>query len=266
MALPSGLLEGCRPEAAPRSGGMVIDSIGLQLYTVRDLMAEDVPETLAAVAAIGYHEVEFAGYFDQDPAAIRSWLDAAGLSALSAHVMPEDWGPVFEAAAVMGHQYLVVPWLNPDQRQTLDDYRRVADSFNETGLAVREAGFQFVYHNHDFEFRPMEGRIPFEVLLEETDPELVQIQLDLFWAVDGGADPQAYLAAYPGRYPSVHVKDRTSDGTMVDVGQGAMDFAAILAQADQAGVEYYFVEHDNPEDSLRSIRQSYLNLAGLELG
>jgi sugar phosphate isomerase/epimerase len=235
-------------------------AVGVQLYTVRDLMAEDVAGTLAAVAGIGYREVEFAGYFNQDPHAIRSWLDAEGLTAPSAHFHVEDWEPAFEVATILGHRYLVDPWIAPDKRETLDDYRRVAETFNEIGLQAQAAGFQFAYHNHDFEFQPMDGQIPFDVLLAETDPDLVQIQLDLFWTTHGGGDPLEYFAAYPGRYPSVHVKDRSPDGTMVDVGRGAIDFPAIFADAEAAGVEHYFVEHDSPDDSLESIRRSYAHL------
>jgi len=258
LALPPSLLAGCRSEASPTG---TVPPIGVQLYTVRDLMAADMPGTLSSVAAIGYREVEFAGYFDQDPYAIRSWLDAEGLAAPSAHIHVEDWEPVFEEAAILGHTYLVDPWIEPAKRETLDDYRRVAEAFNEIGLQARSAGFQFAYHNHDFEFEPMEGRIPFDVLLEETDPDLVQIQLDLFWTVHGGGDPLAYFAAYPGRYPSVHVKDRQADGTMVDVGRGDIDFAAIVARAEAAGVHHYFVEHDDPDDPLASIAASYQYLA-----
>ena len=258
LALPSSILQACRAEPAPVVGG--IDPIGVQLYTIRDLVRDDMAGALSSVAEIGYREVEFAGYFDHDPVEIRSWLDGAGLTAPAAHVFPlevNDLGPVLESASVLGHRYLVVPWIPSEQRQTLDGYRRVAERFNTVALAVREAGLQFAYHNHDFEFEPMDGQIPFDVLLEETDPDLVQIELDLFWIVNGGGDPVDYFSCYPGRYPLVHVKDRLADGTMVDVGQGAIDFPAILAHSEEAGIEHYFVEHDRPEDPLESIRESY---------
>jgi sugar phosphate isomerase/epimerase len=263
LALPSSILQACRPESVPVSAGL--DPIGVQLYTIRDLVREDMAGALAAVADIGYGEVEFAGYFDNNPVEIRAWLDDAGLTAPAAHVMlaPETLESTLEDAAVLGHRYLVVPWIPPDMRQTLDDYRRVAEGFNEVGLTVREAGFQLAYHNHDFEFEPMDGQVPFDILLEETDTDLVQIELDLFWLTHGGGDPFDYFARYPGRYPMVHVKDRLADGTMVDVGDGAIDFPAIFADSKEAGIKHYFVEHDQPEEPLESIRRSYAHLADI---
>ncbi len=257
LALPSSLLQGCRAEPARESVGL--GPIGVQLYTIRDLVRADMAGALAAVSEIGFKEVEFAGYFDHDPKDIRSWLEAAGLTAPAAHVSldPEHIGAQLEIASVLGHSYLVIPWIPPEKRQTLDDYHRVAEEFSEIALKVFEAGFQFAYHNHDFEFEPIDGQVPFDILLDYTDPELVQIELDLFWIAHGGGDPLDYFARYPGRYPMVHVKDRMPDGTMVDVGQGAVDFQAILGQSIEAGIKHYFVEHDQPEEPLESIRQSF---------
>ena len=257
LALPSSLLQGCRAEPAPESAGL--GPIGVQLYTIRDLVRQDMASALAAVGEIGYREVEFAGYFDHDPKDIRSWLDSAGLTAPAAHVSldPEHIDSQLEIASVLGHSYLVIPWIPPEKRQTLDDYHRVAEEFSEIALTVFEAGFEFAYHNHDFEFEPIDGQVPFDILLDDTDPDLVQIELDLFWIIHGGGDPFDYFARYPGRYPLVHVKDRMPDGTMVDVGQGAVDFQAILGRNTEAGIKHYFVEHDRPEAPMESIRQSF---------
>ena len=266
-SLPASLVGACNAsDAAPSNP--TLDPIGLQLYTVRDRMAVDVSGTLAAVAEIGYREVEFAGYFDHSPADVRAWLDATGLTAPSAHVpfeVVDGWegGDWLEVATVLGHQYLVVPWIPPDRRQSLDDYRRLANTFNQLGAAANDAGIQFAYHNHDFEFGSLDGGVPFDVLLEETDPDLVRFQMDVFWTVNGGADPLRYFARYPGRFPSVHLKDRTVDGEMVDVGQGVIDFPAVMAVSHEAGIEHYFVEHDQPADSLASVRRSYDYLAGV---
>jgi sugar phosphate isomerase/epimerase len=266
LALPPSMLQACRAESAPVAGG--VHPIGVQLYTIRDLVRDDMAGALAAVAEIGYQEVEFAGYFGNDPVEIRSWLDGAGLTAPAAHVMlaPETLESTLDDASVLGHRYLVVPWIPPDMRQTLDDYRRMAEGFNEVGLALREADFQLAYHNHDFEFEPMDSQVPFDVLLEETDPDLVQIELDLFWVTNGGGNPLDYFARYPGRYPLVHVKDRLADGTMVDVGDGAIDFTAIFANSEEAGIEHYFVEHDQPDDALESIRRSHAHLEAMMVG
>lgn len=144
-----------------------------------------------------------------------------------------------------------------ERRESLDDYREVAEQFNEMGEACRDAGLQFGYHNHDFEFETMEGTTPMDIILEETDPELVVIEMDIYWWIDGGADPLAYIERYPGRFPLCHVKDRTADGEMVDVGDGAIDFAAIFERSDEAGLEHYFVEHDEPEDPMETVQRSY---------
>src|SRR6266498_2725630 len=151
--------------------------IGVQLYTVRDLLQRDFEGTLARLAAIGLREVEFAGYYGRSPQAVRAALDTAGLDAPSAHVPIEaarnDWPRVLEAAHVARHQYLVVAWLPEEERRTLDGYRAAADLFNRAGEQARAAGIRFAYHNHDYEFTRMEGRIPYDVLFERCDPRHV---------------------------------------------------------------------------------------------
>lgn len=257
----------------PHTGSSGVDAgslsrVGLQLYTVRSLMAEDVPGTLETVAGIGYREVEFAGYFDRTPAQLRTLLDDLGLAAPSTHVGLESFRDqlpeLLDAAATLGHRYLVLPSLPPRERQSLDDYRRLADEMNRFGTACRAAGVRFGYHNHDFEFERIDGEVPFDVLLAHTDPELVAFELDLFWTIHAGSDPLAYFEAHPGRFHLCHVKDRTADGEMVDVGAGVIDFSGIFARSEQAGLIHYFVEHDSPADPVASIRASYTHLSGLE--
>ncbi len=237
-----------------------LERVGIQLYTLRGLMQQDVARTLAAVAEIGYSEVEFAGYFDHPPQRIRELLDAHGLRAPAAHVgIPEvgdGWERVLDTAEQIGHRYVVTPWI-PKEQRTAEGYQRLAELFNQAGTAARARGLTFAYHNHDFEFAPMGGRVPFDVLLDETDPELVCFELDLFWVTKGGYDPLDYMARHPGRFPLVHVKDMAADGEMVDVGQGQIDFGRIFARARQAGIRHYFVEHDDPPDPVESARRSY---------
>ncbi len=249
------------------ASGTPLDRIGLQLYTVRSLMAADMERTLAAVAGIGYREVEFAGYFGRSPAEIRRILDAEGLAAPSAHLpvsaFRDDLDATLEAASVVGHAYLVLPWIDAAEREDLDGYRRVAEQMNRIGERCRAAGVRFGYHNHDFEFSPLEGTVPYHVLLAETDPELVAMEADLYWMVNGGVDPLACFEAHPGRFELVHVKDRTPDGRMVDVGAGAINFAAIFRRAGLAGIRHAFVEHDAPADPEASIRASHEALVAL---
>lgn len=254
-------------DAGPRGAGRFArERVGLQLYTVRSLMQRDVEATLRAVAETGYREVEFAGYFDHDPAQLRALLDRLELAAPSAHVPLEllraDLDGVLGAAEAVGHRYLVCPWI-PEAERTPDGYRRIALDFNRFGAACRDRGVRFAYHNHDFEFSVVDGRPAYDLLLESTDPGLVAMELDLFWITRAGADPEAYFERHPGRFPLWHVKDMAEGGRMVDVGQGRIDFGRIFARADRAGLRHFFVEHDQPEEPLASIRQSYRYLARL---
>ena len=250
-----------------------LERTGLQLYTVRAAMAKDFDGTLARVAAIGYREVEFAGYFDHAPADVRAALDRHGLSAPSAHIgtaaaLTTDWTRVREAAQVAGHKYLVVAGLAERERRTLDDYRRVADLFNTAGESARRMGMRLAYHNHDFEFAPMARKLPYDILLERTDPALVAMQMDLFWVARAGQNPLAWFDRYPGRFEMVHVKDMdgSPERRMVDVGRGTIDFARIFASAALAGIRHFFVEHDDPQPpAIASAKASYDALARMQL-
>ena len=239
--------------------------IGVQLYTVRDLAKQDLAGTLRAIASIGYPEVEFAGYHGHEPAAIRGMLEEAGLAAPAAHVgldeLRQDLDRALAGADMIGHRYLIVPWVQPPT--SLDGWRRIAAEFNELGAVVRERRIQFAYHNHDFALKSIEGKVPYDLLLEECDPELVKMEMDIFWTVKGGGDPLSYFERFPGRFPLVHVKDMRDSGgarEMTEVGSGQIAFEEMFAASERAGLVYYIVEHDNPVDPLVSIRTSYDNL------
>lgn len=244
-----------------------IPRIGVQLYTVRDAMQADFEGTLARVAAIGFREVEFAGYFGRTPGQVRDVLRRYHLSAPAAHIGIEplrgDWAKALEDARVMGHRYLVVASTPDEDRRTLDDWRRVGDLFNRAGEQALRAGITLAYHNHDYEFVRLEGQLPFDVLLESTDPRYLKIEMDLFWIRKGGQEPVGYFRRWPGRFPMVHVKDMTIDGRMVDVGAGAVDWRGIFAYRRLAGIQHYFVEHDEPADPMASIAASYRYLSRL---
>ena len=246
-----------------------LEKIGLQLYTVRDQMKADFEGTLARVAEIGYKEVEFAGYFNHTPADVRAILDRHGLTAPSTHVgdtSPEAWKASLDAAKTIGHEYIVVPWIPQERRLTLDGWKRVAADFNRAAQAAHDAGLQFGYHNHDFEFPTLEGQVPYDVLLQNTDPKLVQLEIDLYWMTKAGQDPLAYFSRWPGRVPLVHVKDSAGppEHKMVDVGQGKIDWKRIFAKKDQAGIKHAFVEHDQPPHPFDDIAVSYRNQSQLE--
>ena len=242
-----------------------LERIGLQLYTVRDLMQTSVPATLEQVARVGYKEVEFAGYFGTPPGRLRRWLDDLGLSAPAAHVslLDGDLSRLLDDAAEVGHRYLVQASLPLLQRRSLDTFRRAAASLNRAGEQARTRGVAVAYHNHDFEFRPTGGIVPYDVLLAETDPALVWMEVDVYWMAKANRDPLRYFAAHGRRFRLCHLKDIDERGNITEVGQGRIDFSAILRQRDQAGLRHFFVEHDHPKDPLDSIRTSYNQLQKL---
>jgi sugar phosphate isomerase/epimerase len=261
-----GAFAASRSAFAELRGGR-IDPIGLQLYTVRQAMEADVDSTLARVAAIGYREVEFAGYFGRTPQQVSDSLRHSGLTAPSAHV-PLDatgagWEGVLEHAHRIGHRYLVVA--SVDGLTTIDDYRRIAERFNRAGETASKAGIRFGYHNHDFEFTPVEGKLPYDVLLESTDSKHVCFEMDLYWIVKGGQDPLKYFARWPGRIELVHVKDAAGPPgrQMMDVGAGTIDWRGIFARGKQAGIKHCFVEHDAARDPFASIAASFAYLEDL---
>jgi len=246
-----------------------LEKVGLQLYTVRDKMKEDFEATLGRVAEIGYKEVEFAGYFDHAPADVRAILDRHGLSAPSTHIAlgeMDAWKASLDTAKAIGHDYVVVPWIPQEKRMTLDGWKNVADVFNRAAQMAHDTGLQFAYHNHDFEFPKMDGQIPYDLLLQNTDPKLVQLEIDLYWITKAGQDPLSYFARWPGRVPLVHVKDSAGapEHKMADVGQGKIDWKRIFAKRDQAGIKHFFVEHDQPPQPFQDIAASYNYLKNLE--
>lgn len=247
-----------------------VGPIGLQLYTVRDEMKKSVPMTLARVARTGYKEVEFAGYFNHTAKEIRDQLKNTGLTAPSAHVgfpeLGQSWDKIIDDAHVVGHKYLVSPWID-DKYRTVSGYKQVAELFNKAGEATKKAGIQFAYHNHNFEFPPVDGVVPYDLLLAETDRDKVKMEMDVYWITKAGADPLAYFKKHPGRFPLLHIKDMdaTPDKGMVDVGKGVINWRAILGHRSQAGTKHIFVEHDQPKDAYASIRNSYQYLRNLNV-
>jgi sugar phosphate isomerase/epimerase len=265
-----------------------IDKVGLQLYTVRDAMRKDFAGTIAKVATTGYKEVEFAGLFDHSAADVRAILDKNGLAAPSSHVgydvVEKQWPETIAAARTIGQGYIVCPWIDEKVRKSPDGWKRVAEFFNKAGETSKASGIQFGYHNHTFEFQPdpnLGGKLPYDFLLENTDPKLVIMEMDLCWISVTGQDPVAYFKRYPGRFPLVHVKDvkkmpKVTPGKtdeflntdfekheMTEPGSGVIDWKRIFAQADEAGIKHFFVEHDNPADPFASIEASYKYLAAL---
>ena len=265
-----------------------INPIGLQLYTVRAAMKTDFAGTIAKVAATGYKEVEFAGYFNHSPRDVRELLDKNGLVSPSCHVdyptVQNKWPETLEAAKIVGHNFIICPWIDEKQRAEAGGWKRAAELFNKAGEESKKAGIQFGYHNHSFEFqedKSLGGKLPYDFLLAETDPKFVAFEMDLCWINVAGKDPLAYWDKYPGRFPLVHVKDYVKDphstssyqgatgsvkfeGHLADVGQGAINWKNLFANDAKAGIRHYFVENDDPKSAFDDIKISYNYLRDLK--
>ena len=257
--------------ASGGSGATRLQPLGVQLYTLRSEMEGRVEQTLERVAAIGYQEVEFVRslYFGHSPTEIREMLARTGLRSPAVHIQPafetDAWARILDDANEAGHEYVVVASIPQSMRADLDSWRRTAEAMTGAGERARAAGLQYAYHNHDFEFIEMDGRVPFDVFCEQSDPDLVQIELDLYWIIHGGGDPVAFFTRWPGRVPLVHVKDRTVGGEMADVGAGVIDWVELFQHIDHAGMKHFLVEHDRPDGPFRSIEASYRYLSALQI-
>jgi sugar phosphate isomerase/epimerase len=231
------------------------DQISIQLYSLRSLLEKDVPGTLSALADIGYRRVELAGTYGYSAAAFKAELDKVHIKANSTHVgLDGDVNKVIEDAKILGNQKVVHPYSNYG---TIAEWQAFADKLEAAGKAVRKAGLHAGYHNHDHEFRPIEGKRPYDVITRSTTPRNVHLEIDLFWAVTGGQDPVDLVYKNYGRVWQYHVKDRTADGGMTDPGTGTIDFAAIFRRTWHEGIQDYIVEHDQPTDPLHTAKVGY---------
>jgi len=241
---------------------------GIMLYSVRDAMGENPIKALQEVAKIGYKNVEIAGYsngkfYGMSPLEFKETLHDLGFTLISSHqgdVTLDNVDSMISAVKDAGIKYFVIP-VPPMGMFTFDPETRkmgmkgsvesLLDILNKIGKKCHEAGIKLIYHNHDFEFRPNEnGVVPIEYLLEHTDPKYVNFEIDLYWAVKAGADPNTYFEKYPGRFELWHVKDMDDQGRFAPVGTGSIDFSKILTKKKESGMEYYFVEQDMAFDGM----------------
>lgn len=247
------------------------DQISLQLYTVREHTARDMPATLRRLAEIGYTAVELAGYGGLSPQDIRVLLDDLGLRASGAHVPLDSWEKDPEAVIsdmhALGCAHAAVPIIPPERRDE-GAVAGLAESFNRWGELSRSEGVTFSYHNHAFEFAPLGETTVWDVLLRQTDPELVHLELDLYWVRYGGVDPETVLRDLGERVSLVHLKDMAEDEQRSDlpVGEGTMPWEGLLQAANAAGVVWYIAEQDNPRDAFEDVQSSLRYLRGLSEG
>ena len=248
------------------------DQISLQLYTVREQTARDLPGTLRKISEIGYPAVEFAGYGGLAPHDLKTILDDLGLRASGVHVPLDSWETnpetVLADMHALGCTHAVLPSAPPDRRGEEASVAKLAEDLNRWGELCRQEGVTFSYHNHDFEFAPLGGTTMWDVLIRETDPGVVGLELDLYWIKYAGTDPETVLRAVGDLVSLVHLKDMAPDDTLsvLPVGEGTLPWSALLEAADAAGVEWFIVEQDNPRDALEDVKTSLQYLRGLASG
>lgn len=232
----------------------ILKEFGLQLYTLRNEMPKEPVGVLKQIASFGYKQIEsyegpkgmFWGMSNTD---FKKFMDDLGMNLVASHCdIFKDFEKKTTEAAAAGMQYLVCPWIGP--QKTLDDYKKAADKFNQCGEICKKAGIRFAYHNHDYSFKPLEEQIPQSVLMTETDPSLVDFEMDIYWVVTAGENPENWLTKYPNRFRLCHIKDRTgtpdadNGKNSVDLGAGIIPFEKILKSAFNNGMKYFLVEQE----------------------
>lgn len=262
--------------------------VGIQLWTVNGPMQADAAGTLKKLRKIGYGAVESAGFGKLTAKQFRQLLDDSGLACPSAHLSfdPDNLGPAFEDAHAVGAAYatsgsldalvLAKPARDAAKRaMSLDEAKRTAELTNRIGAAAKRAGVQYVYHNHAREFADQGGgAFGYDVLLRETDPELVKFEVDCGWMIFAGHDPIAYFKKYPNRFPLIHVKDflpasdrKSGEMLGAELGHGVVDYKPIFAAAKKAGLKHYFAEQEGPfarMDELQAAQVDYDYLHSLD--
>ncbi len=224
--------------------------IGIQLYTLRDLMREDFRGTIEKVAAMGYPAVEFAGYGGMTAPQVRAMLDDLGLACAGTHEgfggLQSDLEEKIEFNKAIGNKFIICPSMPGEYRKGgLEGYKTFAAQLNTIGEKVKAAGMQFCYHNHAFEFEKADGQVLYDVLMQETDPELVKAEVDVYWVVRGGIDPVELIKRYSGRVPLLHMKDMDpADESFAPVGTGSIDLEAVAKAGKASGTVWYIVEQD----------------------
>lgn len=288
----------------------LIERIGVQFFSLPKLLEKDLEGTLKMLSNMGYKEVELygpypfstdadkkawqdlgpalgfngSGFYGRTAAQMKDLLNANNLTAPSLHVnlgtLEDRMDQLGEAAQVVGAEFVTLPAIPQERRKTLDDYKKMADTFNKIGAAAKKAGVKFAYHNHGYGLQKMNGQIPIKIILDNTDPALVFLEMDLYWTTAGGADPVEYLKTYKGRYRLMHVKDMmkkvrfSGDGSdpkqwvelfpfMTTAGNGVVDLKTILPAARANGVRHFIVEQDIVADPEVALKKSYDYLASL---
>jgi sugar phosphate isomerase/epimerase len=261
--------------------------IGIQLYTLRDVIFKDVQGTLKQVADFGYQELELFGYndgkvFGKPVSEVAKMVKDMGMKITSGHyvtglisqpnkpasvgTLVNGWEQAASDAKILGQEYMVIAYLQKDERKTIDDYKKVCELINKNAEICTKYGMRIGYHNHDFEFEPIDGQVPYDLMLKELDPKSVSMELDLFWATYANHDPIKLIADHPGRFEQWHVKDMRKEDRKLnaDVGTGTIDFKAIFAKAKESGFKHFYIEHDTyPVSSIESVKADAQNIKAI---
>ena len=239
------------------AAGKKKNTIGLQLYTLRDTIGNDPKGILDKVASYGYKELETYGYgdgkiFGIDFTEFCKHAKGLGMSVVSGHygldkIKGDTWQKAVEDAKKNGQKYMVVPYIDESQRKSIDDYKKICADLNSAGEVCNKNGIRFGYHNHAFEFETVDGQVPFDVMLKELDPKKVGMEMDIYWVVNAGQDPIKYFTQYPGRFEQWHVKDmdKNDRNRNADVGTGSIDYKSLFAKAKLAGMKHWYVEQES---------------------
>lgn len=256
-------LTGCN--SAPSSPGTPApeltdnENFGLQLYTLRDDLPKDPKGILQQVASFGYKQIEsyegeqgiFWGMKNTD---LKKYVDDLGMTIISSHCnINQDFERKASEAAEIGMKYLMCPYLGPQEK--LDFYKKAAEQFNKYGEIAQKAGIRFGYHNHDYSFKPIEGQLPQDVMMQATSADTVDYEMDIYWVVAAGQDPVEWFKKYPNRFRACHIKDKKGNESAT-LGTGNIDFSTILTEGKKAGLQYFIVEQEaytgtTPIDAVR---------------
>lgn len=247
-------------------------NIGVQIYSIRDSMNKDVPGSLKQVADIGYKYLELAGYSDgkfygHTPEEFKKMVNDMGMEIISSHTIVEtkDAEAIAEAHAKLGVKYCVQPVSGGKNTLSADSYKKYVSELNAIGNVMKKNNIQFGYHNHDFEFKKVDGITPYtDILLAESDPKLLTFEIDIYWATRAGFEPVKLFREFPGRFELFHMKDMEAgeDKFFAPVGEGVINFEEILKNKETAGMKYMFVEQDSTRDgkAMDAIAKSFSNI------
>jgi sugar phosphate isomerase/epimerase len=263
----TGKLLGCNTAFA-MGNSEKLKNFGLQLYTLRDVMPKDPKGVLKQVAAMGYQQIEsFEGakgmFWGMKNTEFKKYMDDLGMQIISSHCnINKDFDRKANEAAEIGMKYLIDPWVGP--QKNIDIFKKTAETFNARGEVCKKLGLRFGYHNHDYPFVPVDGEKPMDVMIQGTDPSLVDFEMDIYWVVTAGEDPIKWFEKYPNRFRLSHIKDRKKNAPLSDknascvVGMGEIDYAKILKSGKKNGLEYYIVEQEH-YDGITSLEAAKKN-------